>query len=244
MAGIKGTNTRILMGGYLLSSQTNSSEIAATLERIETTPFEATGKEYVTLPPSAQVNLGGYMTFDTANGSTFENRLRLAIDTTDTVGVIYYNTAPAGSPGYVLPGASTSNMQIQSPVAGVMTLSGGFVSDTGLRRGTCVYSGTISATGTTTPVDIGAAGSAGGYAYLFVTTETGTGTGADINIESATASGGTYSSEGTFTFNGVGVVAVTLSGTINRYLRLNCTDLGSATSWFVTCIACVSGVTY
>ena len=95
MAGIKGTNTRVLMGGYLLSSQTNSSEIAATLERIETTPFEATGKEYVTLPPSAQVNLGGYMTFDTANGSTFENRLRLAIDTADTVGVIHYVTVPA-----------------------------------------------------------------------------------------------------------------------------------------------------
>ena len=59
MAGIKGKNTRILMGGDLLSSQTNSSEIAATLERIETTPFEATGIEYVTLPPSAQVNLSG-----------------------------------------------------------------------------------------------------------------------------------------------------------------------------------------
>lgn len=244
MAGIKGTNTRILMGGYLLSSQTNSSEIAATLERIETTPFEATGKEYVTLPPSAQVNLGGYLTFDTANGSTFENRLRLAIDTADTVGVIHYVTAPAGSPGYVLPGASTNNLKIESPVAGVMTLSGGFVSDTGLRRGICVYSGTVNATGGTASIDIGAAGTTGGYAYLFVTTETGAGTNATIDIESSATEGGTYASEGTFTFSAVGVVAIALSGTVNRWLRLNCTALGGATSWYVTCVACVAGVTY
>lgn len=244
MAGIKGVNTRMLIGGYLLSSQTNSSTVAVTGERIETTPFEATGKEYITMPPTAQVDIGGYMTFDTANGATFENQVRSAIDTADTVGVVHYDTALAGSPAYVLPGAYTTNMQLQAPVAGVMTVSGSFISDTGLRRGVCVYSGTISATGTTTPIDIGAAGSAGGYAYLFVTTETGTGTSADIDIESATTSGGTYTSEGTFTFSAIGDVAVTMSGTVNRYLRLNCTDLGGATSWVVTCIACVSGVTY
>lgn len=244
MAGIKGINTRVLMGGYLLSSQTNSAAITATLDRVETTPFEAAGKEYVTLPPSSEVGINGYMAFDTANGTTFEKRLHTAIDTADTVGVIYYETAVAGSPGYVLPGAYTDNMQIQSPTDGVITLTGSFASDTGLRRGMAVYSGTISATGGTAAVDIGAAGSAGGYAYLFVTTETGTGTNADIDIESATSAGGTYASEGTFTFNGVGAVAVTLSGTVNRWLRLNCTDLGGATSWVVTCIACVSGVTY
>ena len=244
MAGIKGINTRVLIGGYLLSSQTNSASVQATLDRVETTPFEAAGKEYVTMPPDSNVDINGYLTFDAANGATFEKRLHTAIGTADTVGLVYYDTAVAGSPGYVLPGAYTDNMQIQSQVGGVMTINGSFASDTGLRRGMCVYSGTISATGTTTPVDIGAAGSTGGYAYLFVTTETGTGTGADIDIESATTSGGTYSSEGTFTFNGIGAVAITLSGTVNQFLRLNCTDLGGATSWTVTCIACVAGVTY
>ena len=244
MAGIKGVNTRVLIGGYLLSSQTNSATVQAALERVETTPFEAAGKEYVTMPPDSNVDINGYLLFDTANGATFENRLQAAISTADTVGIIYYNTAVAGAPGYVLPGAYTDNMQIQAQPGGVMTINGSYTSDTGLRRGICIYSGTISATGTTTPVDLGAAGSAGGYAYLFVTTETGTGTGADIDIESATTSGGTYASEGTFTFNGIGASAVTMSGTVNQFLRLNCTDLGGATSWTVTCIACVSGVTY
>lgn len=240
----KGTNTRVLVGGYLLSSQTNSADLSATLDRIETTPFEATGQEYVTLAPDTALSLNGYVTFDTANNATYENRLYTSITTADTVGVIFYPTAPAGSPGYVLPGAYTNSMEIASPVDGVVTINGSYVSDTGMRRGICVFSGTISATGATTAIDIGAAGSAGGVAYLFVTTETGTGSNADIDIESSATEAGTYASEGTFTFSAVGVVPLTLSGTVNRWLRLNCTDLGSATSWTVSCIACVAGVTY
>lgn len=244
MAGIKGINTRVLVGGYLLSSQTNSATVQSTSNTVETTPFEAAAKEYITLAPDGNIDIGGYLTFDTANGATFEKRLHTSLSTADTVGIIYYNTALAGSPGYVLPDSYTDDLQIQSPVAGVITVSGSYTSTVGLRRGVCIYSGTISATGTTMAVDIGAAGVAGGYAYLFVTTETGTGTNADIDIESATSAGGTYSSEGTFTFSAIGTTAVAMSGTVNRYLRLNCTDLGGATSWVVTCIACVSGVTY
>lgn len=244
MAGIRGINTRVLIGGYLLSSQTNSATVQATNSSVDTTPFEATAKEYITLPPDANIDVNGYVHFDTANGATYEKRLHTSLTTADTVGIIYYNTALAGAPGYVMPSAYTNNMQIQSPVAGVVTINGSYTSEVGLRRGVCIYAGIISAIGTTTAINIGAAGSAGGYAYLFVTTETGTGTSADIDIESASTQGGTYSSEGTFTFNGIGAVAVTLSGTVNQWLRLNCTDLGAATSWYVTCIACVSGVTY
>jgi hypothetical protein len=98
-----------------------------------------------------------------------------------------------------------STWQIQFPVDGVMTVNAQFGSEVGLRHVESVSTlARISATGTTTAIDLGAAGSAGGYAYLHVTTEGGTGTSADIDIESATTSGGTYSSEGTFTFSGIG----------------------------------------
>ena len=244
MAGIKGINTRVLVGGYLLSSQTNSATVQSTSNTVETTPFEAAAKEYITLAPDGNIDIGGYLTFDTAGGATFEKRLHTSLSTADTVGIIYYNTALAGSPGYVLPDSYTDDLQIQSPVAGVITVSGSYTSTVGLRRGVCVYSGTISATGETTPIDIGAAGSAGGYAYLFITTETGTGSAAEIDIESCDTVDGTYASEGTFTFDGIGVQTVTMSGTVNQFLQLNCTDLGGATSWYVTCIACVDGVTY
>lgn len=246
MAAGNAIYTRLLAGGYLISNQTNSVEIGFQAQDQDVTTFEATAKEFITLPPSATVTLNGYMTFSASDAGTYEKIAFSALDTADTLGIIKSASSTyAGNVGYVLVSAQTQSLTMDNPVGGVQTINGTWKSsDDGIRRGICIYSGTISATGTTTAVDIGAAGSAGGYAYLFVTTETGTGTSADIDIESATSAGGTYASEGTFTFNGIGVVAVTMSGTVNRYLRLNCTDLGGATSWFVTCIACVDGVTY
>lgn len=244
MAG-NAINTRVLMGGYRLSSQTNSITISTTAATQDVTAFEDTGKQYIVLPPESSIEINGYLTANADDTGTWEKMATDALTTADTIARVFSESSTfTGQPADVLPGATTTNLQLNFPVAGVMTISGTFNSSTGLRHGICVYSGTVSATGETTPVDIGAAGSAGGVAYLFVTTETGTGTSAEIDIESATTSGGTYASEGTFTFSGIGVVAVALSGTVNRHLRINVTDLGGATSWFVTCIACVSGVTY
>lgn len=127
MAGIKGTNTCVPIGGYLLSSQTNSVTLQTTNNNVEATPFEATAKEYITLPPDLNVDINGYLTFDTANGATFENRLHTSITTADTIGLIYYNTAVAGSPGLCIPLlAYTDNMQIQLPVDGVITINGSY----------------------------------------------------------------------------------------------------------------------
>lgn len=246
MAAGNAIYTRLLAGGYLISNQTNSVEIGFQAQDQEVTTFEATGKEFVTMPPSATITLNGYMTYSATDTGTYEKIAFSALNTADTLGIVKSASSTyAGSIGFVMPSALTQSLTMESPVGGVQTVNGTWKSsNAGVRRGMCIYSGTISATGGTTAVNLGAAGSAGGYAYLFVTTETGTGTAADIDIESATTAGGTYSSEGTFTFNGVGAVAVALSGTVNQWLRLNCTDLGGATSWFVTCIACVDGVTY
>ena len=93
---------------------------------IETTTFEATGKQYVVLPPDGNIDVNGYLHFDTSNGATFEKRLHTSLTTADTVGIIYSNTAVAGSPGVVMPGAYTDNMQIQAPTAGVVTVNGSF----------------------------------------------------------------------------------------------------------------------
>jgi hypothetical protein len=48
---------------------------------------------------------------------------------------------------------------------------------------------------------------------------------------------------GTFTFSAVGGTALTWSGATGRYIRLNCTSLGGATSFVVTGAAGVTGVT-
>jgi len=135
-------------------------------------------------------------------------------------------------------------MNISGSVGGVIEFKGGWPAGSGLKRGLRLYSGTISATGGVTHIDLGAAGSAGGWVWLFVTGITGTATGADITVQSDTSSGfGTAATEGTFTFSDVGGYQVTMTGTVNRYVRLNCTDLGGATSITVGAVIAVPGVT-
>ena len=78
---------------------------------------------------------------------------------------------------------------------------------------------------------------------MFVTTITGSATNAAIKVQSAATEGGSYADEGTFTFSAIGAYAVTLSGTVDRWVRINTTDLGGATSFVVNAIVCVNGVT-
>lgn len=112
-------------------------------------------------------------------------------------------------------------------------------------RGFIVFDGVISATGAKTAVDFGAAGSGGGKVFCFVRAVDGTATSAAIVVESATTAGGTYATEATLTVSATApkTVTATMSGAISRYLRVNCTDLGGATSLTVTVIACVNDVT-
>jgi hypothetical protein len=150
------------------------------------------------------------------------------------------NTAP---PAYVLDATWGQNLTINSPVAELITVTGEWPANDGMRRGRAVYDGDLDATGTTTPRDFGAAGSAGGVALLFVQDIAGTATDADIDIESSATVDGTYASEGTATFSAEGVVAVAMTGTVNRWIRLNVTDLGGADGFTVVAIVCINGVT-
>ena len=90
------------------------------------------------------------------------------------------------------------------------------------------------------------AGAAGGRAWLWFHSNVGTATDATIDVESDDNSGFTSAtSRGTFTFSTSGVHHLELSlATVERYLRINTTDLGGATSVNVTVVAGVSGITY
>ena len=57
----------------------------------------------------------------------------------------------------------------------------------------------------------------------------GTATSATIDVESS-IDNLSFASEGTFTFSAVGGFTLALSGTVNRYLRINLTSMGGATS--------------
>jgi len=119
------------------------------------------------------------------------------------------------------------------PVGGLYPLKGWWGTSAPTRRGLRVYSGLFDAVESGASVDFGAGSTTGGKAYLHVTAIDGTAVDAEIEVQSS-ADNNTWADEGTFTLSLVGGYSLDLSGTVGRYIRLSCTDLGGATSITVT----------
>ena len=245
---IKATRTRLVIGSsteaWDFSGVSNSLDVSLSGEKIENTRFQDTAKTYTTGDASGTIAQNGY--FDDTSTGSFEQEIAESIINGETlyVGAIF-GTNQSVPVAYVAPATNTESMAINSPVSGLITANGSWFDGTGIKRGLQVYRGTISATGTTTYIDTGAVGSAGGYAWIWITAVTGTATNATILIQSDDNTGfATPATEATFTFSGKKVNEQALSGTIDRYLRLSTTSMGGATNFTVCVVAAVSGVTY
>lgn len=235
--------TKLLIDEFDFSGDSNSLEVSTAVAALPTTGFQATGETFTPGLTSGNLTHGGY--YSGKGAGYIEQELKARLGTSDTV----YLAALFGTNGtaraYVLDTSWGSQLGLEMPVDGLITLSGEWPVVGGARRGLVVFDGTISATGGQTSVDFGAAGAAGGEAYLFVQAITGTASSATIDIESDADDdfGSGATGEGTFTFSDVGVQKVTMSGAVLRYIRLNCTDLGGATDFRVVGVVCVDGIT-
>lgn len=243
----KARYTRLLVNEFDFSTVSNQLDVSFALDKQDVTTFQASGKQFLVMGAEGTITQRGYLTGVAAGD--FEAEIATAIANAESLTVAaLYGTDTAACPAYVAPNCNADGLTIQSPADGVITVAGNFGSGTGILRGLRVWTGTFSATGTqTTPgyIDLGAAGSAGGAAWLFVQAIDGSATDAAITLQSDDNTGFTSAAtEATFTFSAVGVVSATLSGAVDRYLRLNCTDLGGADGLTVVCIAAVDGVTY
>lgn len=237
---VKSQYTRFLLNEFDFSGYSNQLDVSISGDKLEATAFQDTGKVYLTGVPDATLTQAGYFATDTGY---IEDELKAAFDAGTCDAAALYGTSVTKCPAFVFPGAKVVSYGITTATGSVITINSELASGEGVKHGWRVFSGTISATGEQTSIDFGSAGSAGGYAYLFVQAITGSATDATIDVESSATEGGTYASEGTFTFSAVGVQSVAMSGTVNRWLRLNCTDLGGATDFTVVGIVAVSGVT-
>lgn len=249
----KGKYTRLLVGSstwaYDFSSVSNSLTTELTTNRIEATAFQDTAVVTIAGNTEGTISQAGYAVTSATADQNLEQRLEDGITngTSLTVAALYMTETDA-CPAYVARATNASGMSISAPVDDLIALTGEWYQGTGIVRGLRVWQGTISATGAQTSpayIDLGAAGAAGGYAWLFVRAITGTATNASVLLQSDDNTGfSSAATEGTFTFSTEGVVEVSLSGAIDRYLRLSTSSLGGATSFVVTAIAAVSGVTY
>lgn len=239
----KGTYTRLLIDEFDLSCQSSSLEVSGQAAALNSTTFCATGETFEPGLPTGAITHSGY--FTGAGTGYMEDVLNDRLGTGTPVyaaGLLLTNATNV--PAYVCSATWGDQMNIKSPVAGLITVDGSWPATNGLVRGYVIQDGAMSATGAGTAYDFGAAGSAGGKGYLLVSAISGTASSATIDIESSATEGGTYASEGTFTLSALGVQTLDLSGTVNRWIRINVTSLGGATSITAVAICAVSGVTY
>lgn len=240
MTAIKGTLAKILVDEFDFSGDTSGIDVQMTMGEQDTTTLGATAMTSAAILPSMTINQNGYVAG--VGAGELEKELWDRLGVAGVYVAALFGTDVAACPAYVKDNTFGANMQIQAPAAGLMTLNGSWAVGQGGSRGLRIYTGTLSSTGNQTAYDFGSAGSAGGEAYLFVHTITGTATSASVKVQSSATEGGTYADEATLTFSAVGGYAAAMSGTVNRWLRLNCASLGGATSFLVTVVACVDGV--
>lgn len=238
---VHGRYTRILLDEFDFSGDNNTAEVTISSETIDVTTFQATAKQYVTLTAEGTITHQGYYTGSDAGYMEAELNDRMA--TSSSIAGVLFGTNAASYPAYILPNTGTKDMTINGSTGAVITLNGGYHSGSGIQRGIVLYSGTVSATGAQTYVDMLSAGSAGGYVYLFVQDITGSASNAAVKFQSATSSGGTYADEATVTFSAVGASSGVVTGTVDRYMKINASSLGGATDFTIVAVACVSGVT-
>jgi hypothetical protein len=244
MMAVRAAYTRLLVDEFDFSGESNGLDVSISAKAEDCTVFQETAQTYLTTGIEAMIKQKGY--FLNSAAGTFEKEIAEGILASDAVTVAaLFGTDTAACPAYVLRSATTNEFELASKADSVLTLGGGWIPGNGVFRGLRMFTGTISATGTQTYIDLGAAGSAGGYAWLFVQSISGTATSATITVQSDDNTGfATPATEGTFTFSAVGTQEMELSATVDRYVRLNCTSKGGATSFVVVAVIAVYGVTY
>ena len=245
----KGRWSRLWVDDFDMSTKTASAEVSMSIGTEEVTAFQATAKEFITTDPESSIKITGYVSNIGNNAGGWEQELhdRFAATNVSQVGLMLADSASGdgGMPTYVLPLTSADSVKISAPATGVLGIDGSFMAgDVGMKRGVCLWYGAITGTGNKTAYDIGAAGSAGGDIYVWVFSITGTATNASIKVQSATTEGGSYADEGTVTFSATGkATSAAMSGTVNRWLRVNVASMGGATGFTIAVVATVDGVT-
>lgn len=238
---MKGTYAKILVDEFDFSGETSGLSVDITMGEEECTNLESEEKEFEAILPAVKISQNGYLTGLDTDG--FEAELIARNGITGAIIAALVGTNVSACPVYVLERSYGSNMTVNSPSSGLMTLSGDWGLGRGGDRGIRIFTGLLEATGTQTSVDLGDAGTDGGAVYFFVQAIDGTATDAIISVESSATEGGTYAEEASLTLSAVGGYREAMTGTVNQWVRVNLEDLGGADGITFVVVVCVKGVT-
>lgn len=239
---VKAYNTRVLVDGFDFSGDTKGVTVALTVDKIDASSLQSSAAKAIAGNVDGSIELSGY--WGGAVG-LIDNEVYSRLGSgTDALVSVLLDTTAVGNPAYVQRTTWGQQMKVDGPIDGLLTLDSTWQDNTD--RGLSVAHQTINATGALTGIDFAVAGTVGGWAALHVRSITGTAANATITVQSSTVVGFTSPvTHGTFTFSSGGANGYTLvfTGAVGRYVRVNCTSLGGATSFDVTAIVGVYGVT-
>jgi hypothetical protein len=238
---VRGRYTTILVDAFDLSGQSNNLAIQAATNQLEVTPFQSAAKQFITEPVEGSMTHGGY--FNGGLAGEIEKVLYDRLGTGSAYVTALLNTAVTACPAYVCPATQGSQFQIQSTPVGIITLNAQWMAGSGMLRGIRVHGSQVLATGPQPYIDLGAIGT-NGYAILHATSSGGTATNAQVAVKSDDNTGfATPTTHGTFTYSGEGAALMTITGTIDRYVLVDVTSMGGATSLTFTVVIVSFGVT-
>jgi hypothetical protein len=232
---MKGTELGILVDEFDFSSSTSQVEVTFDVQEAERTSLASEAQEYRPILPKCMVSQNGY--FEGVMPDGFEAELNARFGAGTAIVTVLTQKSDPDCVAYVLPDATNYSMVFGAPVANLVTLNGQWGTSAATVRGLRVYDGTFDAVESGASVDFGVGSTTGGTAVLHVKTITGAAVDADIKVQSS-PDDSTWSDEGTFTLSAVGSYSLALSGTVGRYVRLSCSDLGGASA--IVCMGVVS----
>jgi hypothetical protein len=235
---VQAYKTRILIDQFDFSGETSGGSLAFTVPPIDAPALQQAAKLAIPGNQSAKLEFSGYWNGGAAELLDNELYARLGTSTPCIVATCL-DTSAVGNPAYVLRSTWGQQLKVDWPVAELLTASAAF--EDAAVRGVVLAHQTFSATGAGSVIDLGAA-VGGGWAVLVVRAIVGAATNASFLVQHAPTFA--FSAPVTFgTFGAVsaaGAQAITLADPKRRYVRLNCADLGGATSIAVTAIVGVA----
>lgn len=222
-----GKNATVLAGGYNLSPYFSSATTSGSADTAEVTTFGNASKVYIPGLKDATMSVEG---FYAGGAGEVDDYLTDVLGDT-SVWTILSQADALGARGY---GAVTvgTTYEIGAEIGGAVSVSAEGQSTTGAEAVVVLHPlAARTATGTGTQVDGGAASTGGLSAYLHVTAK-GSGTAIVAKVQHS-ADGSTWADLATFASVSAAGNAerITVSGTINRYIRAAWTLSGASPSF-------------
>jgi hypothetical protein len=218
-----GRSTDVILGKYDISRYLNEASASMSLETAETSTFGTSAKTYIMGMNDATVSLSGLFDGDVnAVNAVFEDIINN--DLTPAFTISYDGGLGIGN-SCSLGVAKQTSYEISAPVSDVVSVSGEFQVTGGIRQGRIILGESVQTSSTlSASVDNATSSSIGLTANLHVTANTRN-TASTIKIQHS-ADNSTWVDLITFAVVGSSTITsenLSVSGTVNRYLRANTT---------------------